>query len=81
MCYGSPVGTKEYVQHQLFNKVKEIASEIEQIVKVMDGEGQAMWTIARSSSAMKLDYHLSLCYPSDVEIAAKEMDSQLWKLL
>ena len=54
---------------------------MEQIVKVLDGEGQAIWAIARSSTAMKLDYHLSLCYPSDMEVAAREMDNRLWFML
>ena len=31
--------------------------------------------------AMKLDYRLSLCYPSDMEVAAREMDSLLWFML
>ena len=59
-------------------KVQEVAREVEQTVKVLEGEGHALWTIARSSTAMKLDYHLSLCYPSDMEEAAREMDSLLW---
>ena len=55
--------------------------EVEQTVKVLEGEGHAIWTIARSSTAMKLDYHLSLCYPTDMEVAAREMDSLLWFML
>ena len=64
MCYGIPVGSPEYVRHELSVKVQEVAREVENIVKVMGGEGQSIWTIARSSTAMKLDYHLSLCYPT-----------------
>ena len=30
---------------------------------------------------MKLDYHLALCYPSDMLEAAKEMDRLLWTML
>ena len=30
---------------------------------------------------MKLDYHLSLCYPTDMNVAAKEMHNLLWLML
>ena len=81
LCYGIPVGTPAYVRHQLSIKVQEVAREVEQIVKVLDQEGQSIWTIARSSTAMKLDYALPLCYPTDMEVAAKEMDNLLWLML
>ena len=81
MCYGIPVGSPQYVRHELSVKVHEVAKEVEKIVSVMEGEGQAIWTILRSSTAMKLDYHLSLCYPSDMLQAAKEMDNLLWLML
>ena len=68
LCYGIPVGSPGYVRHQLSLKVQEVAREVSLIVKVMKGEGQAIWTIARSSTAMKLDYHLTLCYPSDITL-------------
>ena len=55
LCYGIPVGSPVYVCHQLSLKVQEVAREVSLIVKVMKGEGQAIWTIARSSTAMKLD--------------------------
>ena len=74
MCYGIPIGTQAYVKHQLSLKVQEVAKEVEEIVKVLDGEGQAIWTVARSSTATKMDYHLVMCYPSDMLEAAEEMD-------
>ena len=77
MCYGIPIGTQAYVKYQLSLKVQEVAGEAEQIVKVLEGEGQAIWTVARSSTATKLDYHLALCYPSDMLEAAEEMDKIL----
>ena len=52
----------------------DVAMNDAEIVKVLEGEGQAICTIARSSTAMKLDYHLSLCYPSDIRDAVSEMD-------
>ena len=81
MCYGIPIGTPGYVKHQLSLKVQEVAKEVQEIVKVLEGEGQAMWTIARSSTAMKLDYQLSLCYPSDIREAAIDMDNLLSSML
>ena len=81
ILYGIPVGTPEYVQHHLSLKVQEVAGEVEQVVDVLEGEGQAIWTIARASTVMKLDYHLSLCYPSDMEVAAREMDRLLWSMV
>ena len=81
MCYGIPIGTSGYVKHHLSLKVQEVATEVQEIVKVLEGEGQAIWTIARSSTATKLDYHLSLCYPSDMAEAARQMDSQLISML
>ena len=81
LCYGIPVGSDGYVRHQLSVKVQEIGREMEMSVKVLENEGHALWTIARSSTAMKLDYHLSLCYPTDMEVAATELDDMLWHML
>ena len=30
---------------------------------------------------MKLDYHISLCYPSDMAEAARQMDQLLWSMV
>ena len=81
LCYGIPIGTPAYVRHELSLKIQEVAREVEQIVKVLDQEGQSIWTIARSSTATKLDYHVTLCYPTDMEAAAREMDDLLWVML
>ena len=59
--YVVPAGTPGYVQQQFSLKVKEVAKEIAQIVKVLEGEGYGIWTIARSSTARKLDIQMSLC--------------------
>ena len=81
LCYGIPVGSPGYVRHQLSLKVQDIGREVEMSLKVLENEGHAVWTIARSSTATKLDYHLSLVYPTDMEAAAKEMDNLLWHML
>ena len=40
-----------------------------------------LWSILKCSLAQKLDWHLSLCYPSDISAAAAELDSVLWDML
>ena len=77
IIYGIPVGDRRYVKHHLALKVQAVAREVGQVLKVLQGEGQAIWTVARASTLMKLDYHLALCYPSDIVEAAKEMDKLL----
>ena len=69
------------MKHHLSKKVQEVAREVEQVLTVLQGEGQAIWAVARSSTIMKLDYHLALCYPSDMLEAAKEMDRLLWTMV
>ena len=81
MLYGIPVGDSRYVKHHLRLKVEEVGREVEQILAVLKGEGQAIWTVARASTIMKLDYHLALCYPTDMAEAAKEMDKLLYNML
>ena len=82
LCYGIPVGEDEYVRFMLDEKVKEVKNEVGLVKDLLGPEdGQAVWTILHCSLAQKLDYHLSLCYPSDIAEAAKELDSVLWDLL
>ena len=69
------------MKHQLALKVQGVGKEVEQVLKVLQGEGQAIWTVARSSTLMKLDYHLALCYPTDMVEAAIEMDRLLRTIL
>ena len=69
------------MKHQLALKVQGVGKEVEQVLKVLQGEGQAIWTVARSSTLMKLDYHLALCYPTDMVEAAREMDRLLHTML
>ena len=44
-------------------------------------DSQAIWSILKCSLAQKLDWHLSLSYPSDIHVPAMEMDTILWDLL
>jgi hypothetical protein len=81
VLYGIPVGESRFVKHHLSLKVQEVAREVREVLEVLQGEGQAIWTVLRSSTIMKLDYHLALCYPSDMAEAASEMDNLLFNML
>ena len=80
VLYGIPVGESRFVKHHLSLKVEEVAREVREVLEVLQGEGQAIWTVLRSSTIMKLDYHMALCYPTDMAEAAKEMDRLLFTL-
>ena len=81
VLYGIPVGEPSFVKHHLSLKVHEVTMEIQNILEVLQGEGQAIWTIIRSSTIMKMDYHMALCYPSDMAVAAVEMDRLIYNML
>ena len=82
VCYGIPVGTSEYVKHMLGEKVNELQEEVDRVREVLGEEdAQAVWCILKCSLAQKIDWHLSLCYPTDIRDAAQRMDLILWDLL
>ena len=82
LCYGIPVGTRQYCQYMLMEKVREVGEEVDRVKQVLgEDDSQAIWCILKSSLAQKLDWHLSLSYPSDIRAAALHMDSILWDLL
>ena len=82
LCYGIPVGANEYVRHMLGEKVREVKEEVDRVKEVLSqDDGQALWTILHCSLAQKLDYHLTLCYPSDIKAVAEDLDSVLWEML
>ena len=81
IMYGIPIGDSRFVKHKLSLKLEEVAREVEQVITVLQGEGQAIWSVIRSSTIMKLDYHLALCYPSDMAEAAAEMDQLLHNMV
>ena len=74
ICYGIPVGTDGYVLSKLNEKVSEVAAEVETVTEVLQDHHQALWTVLRSSISQKLDYWLSLVYPSQMSAAAQRMD-------
>ena len=68
ICYGVPIGSDVYVSHMLNVKMDEIEKEAEQVVTVLEDEKQALWSTLRSSLSHKLDYWLTLCYPSHTRV-------------
>lgn len=74
ICYGVPIGSDKYVSHMLSAKMDEIEQQAKQIEGVLLEEKQALWAVLRSSISHKLDYWLTLCYPSQVKSAAERMD-------
>ena len=81
LCYGVPVGTDKYVMHMLNRKVDELEKEVATISEILEDERQAMWAVLRSSIAHKLDYWLTLVYPSLMKEAATRMDKIQSKVL
>ena len=75
ICYGVPIGSDVYVSHMLNVKMDEIEKEAEQVVTVLEDEKQALWSTLRSSLSHKLDYWLTLCYPSHTREVAERMDA------
>ena len=81
ICYGVPVGTDNYVEQKLEEKISEVVSEVETVCEVLEEEHQALWTVLRSSISQKLDYWLTLVYPSQVFAAAQSMDRLQMKVM
>ena len=81
ICYGIPIGCDTFVRTKLFEKVEEVAKGADKACEVLGKDSQALWTVLRSSVAQQLDYHMSLCYPSDMKAAAEHLDGVLWRVL
>ena len=83
LCYGIAVGSDLYVQHQLQEKVEEVIGVVDKVRELLGPhkDYQAIWAILQCSLAQKLDWQLSLNYPSDVEAAASRLDTVYWQLL
>ena len=81
VCYGIPIGSKEYVHYKLQEKAEEVAKEVEEISDILAGDSQALWVTLHRSMAHKMDYHLSLCYPSDIRPVMEFLDEVLWSML
>ena len=81
VCYGIPVGTDNYVDFMLNCKLDEIQNDIKIIQETLSENRQAMWAVLRSSISQKLDYWLTLVYPSQIQKVASKMDKVLKSVL
>ena len=81
VCYGIPVGTDNYVDFMLNCKLEEIQNDIKIIQETLSENRQAMWAVLRSSISQKLDYWLTLVYPSQIQKVASKMDKVLKSVL
>ena len=83
MCYGIAVGSDRFVQDKLEDKVEEITKVVNKVVEVLGPEKdfQAIWAILQCFLAQKLDWQLSLNYPSDIAVPAARLDDVFWQLL
>ena len=79
-CYGIPLGTDAYVREALWQKAEEVKRDMEQVTNILAKDSQALWVALHRSLAHKMDYHLSLCYPSDILPVAEYLDKILWKV-
>ena len=78
ICYGIPMGTDGYVAAALRKKAEEVARDVEKVCSILSEDSQALWVAVHRSLAHKMDYFLSLCYPSDVLPVAEYLDTVLW---
>ena len=71
------MGTDAFVKQALENKATDVKRDMEQVSKILAKDSQALWVALHRSLAHKMDYHLSLCYPSDILPAAEYLDNIL----
>ena len=81
ICYGIPVGSDAYVRHTLWDKAREVERDVNKVVDTLTKDNQALWVALHRSLAHKMDYHLALCYPSDILPVAQHLDAILWSAL
>ena len=78
LCYGVPLGSDAYVRDALWSKAAEVERDLNKVVEVLAEDSQALWVALHRSLAHKMDYHLSLSYPSDILPVARHLDSVIW---
>ena len=81
ICYGIPIGHPSYKREMLRQKAEEQVEEMEEICSILGNDSQALWVVLHRSVAHRMDYHLSMCYPSDIRPTAAYLDSRLWAML
>ena len=81
VCYGIPIGHRVYVREELENKAAEVVEQMEEVATILSEDNQALWVVVHRSLAHKMDYHLSLSYPSDILPVLAYLDTELWKAM
>ena len=64
VCYGVPIGSKEYVHHKLQEKAQEVVKKVD----ILRADSQAR---LYRSIALKMDYHLSLSLSIGYQTSAR----------
>ena len=77
LCWGVPVGEKEYVGQVLSEKIEDIVSEARKaVVATLQPHRQAAWAALKWSVWSRFEYWAAHCYPSDSILPLKYVLSQ-----
>ena len=79
--YGIPVGSKAWVKNWLNNKVLELKKLKEKSCTTLENDKQALFNLLSLSFSKKMDYHATLCYPSDSTESLHNFDQIVWDYL
>ena len=65
----------------LNQKAVEVVKAVEDVCRVLGEEKQSLWLVLHRSLQHKRDYHLALCYPSDIVPTAAYLDNIMWGVM
>ena len=80
-CYGVAIGSPEYVEYTLGEKVEELCQDVDKVMDLLKDDLHAAWVLLSTSLSQQLDYLLTLQYPSDMMGPARAMEAKLWEML
>ena len=80
-CYGVAIGSQDYVQHMLGEKVAELRRDVDKVMELLEADHHAAWVLLSTSLSQQLDYLLTLQYPRDIYWPAGNMDAKLWEVV
>ena len=69
------------ITHTTHPKHKFLALFRDKTCSLLENDLQAKWTLLTSSVAQKMSYSLSIQYPSDILLAATQIDNILWSMM
>ena len=76
-----PIGTDAYDSAMLDLKIRELETEVRHMSGVLESSRQSLWVMLRSSISQRLDYWLTLVYPSQMKRAAEKMDNLILEVM